>query len=171
MKRLMMLGTLIPTLLLGLASAGILPKKLIYNTSASAPLGLYWIDQKPILRGDYIVVSVPPLFQNFVDIRGYLPPNIPLIKRVMGTVGDRVCRKGYDVSINNLAVAIAKSTDNLGRTMPDWQGCHMISKDQIFLLQDHPDSFDGRYFGPIDRSLIIGRATRLDIFDHWPNAT
>jgi len=28
-------------------------------------------------------------------------------------------------------------------------------------LQDHPQSFDGRYFGPVDRRLVIGRATML----------
>ncbi|CAN0597380.1 unnamed protein product, partial [Laminaria digitata] len=32
--------------------------------------------------------------------------------------------------------------------------------------QDHPKSFDGRYFGPIDRRLIIGRA-RLLRFSWW----
>ena len=35
--------------------------------------------------------------------------------------------------------------------MPDWHGCHILTEQTVFLLQDHPQSFDGRYFGPVDR--------------------
>lgn len=51
--------TAIPMLALAVASLASLPKKLIYNASASAPIGFYWIDKEPISRGDYVVVRVP----------------------------------------------------------------------------------------------------------------
>jgi conjugative transfer signal peptidase TraF len=151
----------IPIIALGLASVTSLPTKLIYNASASAPFGFYWIDHEAISRGDYVYVRVPERVRNLIIQRGYLPPDVPLVKRVVGLDGDRICRRNDVVSVNETAVAIAKNRDGRGRKMPIWQGCHILTEHTIFLLQDHPQSFDGRYFGPVDRRLIIGRATRL----------
>jgi conjugative transfer signal peptidase TraF len=161
MKRALLFGTAIPIIALGLASVVSLPKKLIYNASESAPIGFYWIDHKPISRGDYVYVSVPKRVRNLVVERGYLPPDVPLLKRVVGLNGDRICRRSDEILVNGTAVATAKRRDGQGREMPDWHGCHILTEQTVFLLQDHPQSFDGRYFGPVDRGLIIGRATKL----------
>jgi conjugative transfer signal peptidase TraF len=160
-KRALLFGMTIPIIALGLASVTSLPTKLIYNASASAPFGFYWIDHEAISRGDYVYVRVPERVRNLIIQRGYLPPDVPLVKRVVGLDGDRICRRNDVVSVNETAVAIAKNRDGRGRKMPIWQGCHILTEHTIFLLQDHPQSFDGRYFGPVDRRLIIGRATRL----------
>lgn len=161
MKRALLFGMTIPIIALGLASVTSLPTKLIYNASASAPFGFYWIDHEAISRGDYVYVRVPERVRNLIIQRGYLPPDVPLVKRVVGLDGDRICRRNDVVSVNETAVAIAKNRDGRGRKMPIWQGCHILTEHTIFLLQGHPQSFDGRYFGPVDRRLIIGRATRL----------
>lgn len=161
MKRALLIGMTIPIIALGLASVASLPKKLIYNASESAPVGFYWIDHEPISRGDYVYVRVPERVRNLVVERGYLPPNVPLVKRVVGLNSDRICRHLDEIAVNGTAVATAKKRDREGREMPDWHGCHILTEQTVFLLQDHPQSFDGRYFGPVDRRLIIGRATRL----------
>ena len=159
----MLVATAVPALALAVASVVGLPKKLIYNASESAPVGFYWIDQQPILRGDYVYVRVPQRGRSLIVERGYLPPDVPLVKRIAGLHGDRVCRVGVEVSVNGTVLAAAKRRDGLGRRMPDWHGCHIVTGQAVFLLQDHPDSFDSRYFGPVDRRLIIGRATRLSL--------
>lgn len=159
MKLALLLGTAIPVLALGLASAVNLPTKLIYNASESAPIGFYWIDQEPISRGDYVYVRASERVRNLIIEREYLPPDVPLVKRVVGLTGDRICRAGVEVSVNGTVVETAKKRDGLGREMPGWHGCHIVTGRTVFLLQDHPWSFDGRYFGPVDRRLIIGRAT------------
>ena len=46
-------------------------------------------------------------------------------------------------------------------SMPVWSGCLVLGEDQFFLLQDHPRSFDGRYFGTVDTQLIVGKLTPL----------
>jgi conjugative transfer signal peptidase TraF len=138
-----------------------LPEKLIYNASASAPTGVYWLDNRPIERGDYVLVRVPERVRKLVEERGYLPADVPLIKRVVGAGGDEICRLGREIRINGETGATALTVDGAGRLMPAWQGCYVLSSDRVFLLQDHPHSFDGRYFGPVHRRLIIGRATRL----------
>lgn len=161
MRRFWLISTGIAVFALAFASLVSLPKKLIYNPSASAAIGLYWIDNQRIERDDYVLVRVPDRVRNLVVERGYLPPDVPLLKRVVGLNGDRVCRRGDEIFVNGQLVATANSHDGLGRAMPDWHGCHMLTERSVFLLQDHPQSFDGRYFGPVDRRLIIGRATYL----------
>jgi len=161
MRSLLLVGTTIPVLALAVASFVSLPKKLIYNASESAPVGFYWVDGKPISRGDYVVTRVPERVRDLVQDRGYLPPDVPLIKRVVGVEGDIICRRGREILMNGVPIAVAQLVDGLGRPMADWHGCNTLTEDRMFLLQDHPQSFDGRYFGPVDRSLAIGRAMRL----------
>lgn len=161
MRRAVLLMAAFPVFALAVASAINLPKLLIYNVSESAPIGLYWIDQNPLLRGNYVYVRMPERIKDLATERGYLSPNVPLVKRVVGLNGDRVCRLGERIFLNEVVVAWALRRDRQGRPMPGWLGCHTLSGQTVFLLQDHPQSFDGRYFGPVDRRLIIGRATRL----------
>ncbi len=161
MRRIWLLATVISVLALAVPSFVSLPKKLIYNASASAPIGFYWIDQEPILRGDYVLVSVPERVRDLVEERQYLPPDVPLVKRVVGVEGDRICRENRLIMINGSVESVALRRDSEGRKLPIWSGCKTLGRNDIFLLQDHPLSFDGRYFGPVDRRLIIGRATKL----------
>ena len=161
MKHAVLFTATIPILALAIASSVRMPKKLIYNASPSAPTGFYWLDNGPPRRGDYVLVHIPDRVRSLVETRGYLPPDVPLVKRIAGTNGDRICRYEQEIRINGIAVAVAMDADGLGRPMPEWRGCHILHGQRVFLLQDHPRSFDGRYFGPVDRELIISRATRL----------
>lgn len=138
-----------------------LPKKLLYNGSPSSRIGFYWIDDRPIELGDFVLMGAPENARELIETRHYLPLNEPLIKRVVGVGGDEICRQGNDISVNGIGMGVAKSEDLFGRPLPVWQGCKMLSEEQVFVLNFHPDSFDGRYFGPVDRSLIIGRALWL----------
>ena len=102
MRRTWLLATAVPVLALAVASLVSLPKKLIYNASASAPIGLYWLDKWPVRRGDYVLVRVPDRVRNLVKERGYLPPDVPLLKRVVGLNGDRICRQGEQIFVLSL---------------------------------------------------------------------
>jgi len=54
----------------------------------------------------------------------------------------------------------ARDHDRRGRPLPDWQGCRAIENDTVFLMnRDEPASLDGRYFGAVPVSSIVGRAT------------
>ena len=143
-----------------------LPKKLVYNGSSSSRIGFYWIDDQPIKLGDFVLMNAPENAREIIETRHYLPPNAPLIKRVVGIGGDEICRHGPNISVNEVGMGVAKSEDLFGRVLPVWQGCRTLADDGIFVLNFHPDSFDGRYFGPVDRSLIIGRAVWLG--RPWP---
>ena len=164
MRRFSLIVTFISLGVIGVASAFNMPTKLVYNGSASAPIGFYWIDQVSVSRGDTVLIRLPEHVRELVVSRQYLPPNVPLIKRVMGIKGDKICRRGQEILINNVTVVVALNEDDQGQKLPVWSGCTILTPDSFFLLQSHPKSFDGRYFGPIDRALIIGRARKLEIF-------
>jgi hypothetical protein len=43
--------------------------------------------------------------------------------------------------------------------LPVWEGCRTIAAHELFVMNGRaPDSFDGRYFGPVVRADVIGRA-------------
>lgn len=137
---------------------------LVLNGSASAPLGLYRMLDRGIRRGDLVLVRPPKCIANLIAERGYLPPSVPLIKRVVGLPGDKVCRETATVSVNGKLAAIALRMDGEGRWMPVWSGCRRLREGEIFLLQEHPRSLDGRYFGPIGDVDVIGILRPLWLF-------
>lgn len=139
----------------------IIPKRLVWNASPSVPTGLYWIADDMPKRGDIVLVELPEPYRTIADQRGYLPKNLPALKRVRALSGDEVCRFGRRISINGKAVSVAQLHDNRGLKLPEWSGCRTLKPDEIFLLTDHPKSYDGRYFGPVDRSAITGIAHPL----------
>lgn len=137
--------------------------RLIWNASASAPIGLYAVLPKaPLRRGDMAFAFAPPAARELAARRHYLPRNVPLLKRVVAMEGDQVCARDLGVRINGRPAAVRRETDRLGRALPGWQGCVVLGRDELFLLMtDSPDSFDGRYFGVSKRQQIVGRATAL----------
>ena len=137
------------------------PIHLVWNGSASVPIGLYWISSGPAKSGDLALVRLDGWLQSLFETRGYLPSMVPLLKRIAASQGDEICRTGFDISINGRHVATALSADSMGRPLPVWRGCHVLNDREIFLLNDNPRSLDGRYFGATDRALVIGRATFL----------
>lgn len=147
-----------------ISSSHRLPTMLAFNGSASAPTGFYLVDQRPYRKGDYVLVSPPNSIRKLVLTRRYLPPGTPLIKQIAAVNGDTVCWKNAHILINSEPVAAVREKDSKGRSLPSWRGCLVLSEQQIFLLQPHPESFDSRYFGPVNRSRVIGRATLLRLW-------
>ena len=136
---------------------------LIYNASASAPIGLYRVrPADPIQRGDLVLAHTPPSARGLAAERGYLPETVPLVKRVAAMAGDEVCVRDHAVSIDGRQVADQLGADAEGRPLPVWTGCRTLGPDEIFLLMpDVPDSFDGRYFGPVPVSAVVGKLVPL----------
>ncbi|EIM72236.1 peptidase S26 [Nitratireductor aquibiodomus RA22] len=56
----------------------------------------------------------------------------------------------------------ARDRDRLDRALPVWSGCRIVADDELFLMNwQIPDSLDGRYFGPLPATTVIGRAVPL----------
>lgn len=147
-----------------LATAIVPPRpQLVWNASASAPVGLYRVTPGVLLdRGDMVIARVPLSVRALAARRHYIPANVPLVKRVAGVPGDRVCAIGPTVTVNGRALATRRANDRLGRPLPWWTGCRTLRDGALFLLMvGTPDSFDGRYFGPTDAADVVGKATAL----------
>lgn len=136
---------------------------LVWNASASVPVGLYRV--QPIGRprvGDLVVVRPPEALARFLVDGGYLPRGVPLLKRVAALSGQRVCRAGLAITVDGVLLGAAIERDRRGRPLPVWQGCQVLGPDQLFLLNpERPDSLDGRYFGPLPLASVMGRARPL----------
>lgn len=134
----------------------------IWNASASAPVGLYRIGETDRLTlGELVAVTPPPDLGRFMAARRYLPLHVPLMKYVAALPGQHVCRAGVIVTVDARPVAVARAYDRAGRPLPQWRGCHHIRAGDLFLLNAAPDSLDGRYFGPLPASGLIGTAHPL----------
>jgi conjugative transfer signal peptidase TraF len=137
---------------------------LVWNASASAPVGLYRVARHDIATGDMVVAWPPPSARDLAARRHYLPANVPLVKRVAAEPGDAVCARGQRIFVNGRRVAERRLRDGAGRPMPSWSGCVTLRRGAVLLLMaDNSASFDGRYFGPTSRSDVLGRAELL-----WP---
>jgi conjugative transfer signal peptidase TraF len=135
----------------------------VWNVSASAVIGLYFVSSKSGLdRGDMAALWLPPRHRKLAAQRRYLPQNIAAIKRVVAVEGDSVCALGTRISVNGKWIADRHRIDGKGRLMPWWQNCKRLSKDELFLLNEEAaNSFDGRYIGISKTSDVIGEASLI----------
>ena len=148
--------------LLGLTIALPPAPRLVWNASASAPLGLYGVEPGArVRRGDMVIGWAPPAARRLAAVRHYLPINVPLVKRVVGVPGDRICARGSSVFVDGRRVAERRTHDAAGRAMPWWRGCRTLRQGNLLLLMDIAASFDGRYFGASREHDVIGKATPL----------
>ncbi len=102
-----------------------------------------------IHRGDIVVFRRPPR-----EDCGGAEVN-DLVKRVIGLPGDRLTSKGNTIYINGRALHETWShTEPLGTPIDPIT----VPKDEYFMMGDnHGSSCDSRYWGPIKRSLIVGK--------------
>lgn len=136
--------------------------RLVWNASASAPIGLYSVSPGALAEpGDMVIARVPEPWRQLAATRRYLPTNVPLVKRVAAAAGDEVCALGQEIFVNGRWIAERRIADGAARPMPLWSGCVRLRGHQLFLLMDAPASFDGRYFGVTEGDDIIGEARLL----------
>src|SRR5690606_9599919 len=131
---------------LGLTIASPPRPRLVWNASASAPIGLYRVAPRaPVAEGDLVVAWLPPPSRALAAQRRYLPSNVPAIKRIAAVAGARICAAGAVLTVDGQAVARRLAADRLGRPLPRWEGCRTLPADELLLLNPaSPASFDGR---------------------------
>jgi len=147
-----------------LSSIGVRPvPRFLWNASESVPIGLYRLHPAGGLAVTDLVAVLPPEpLATFLADGHYLPSGIPMLKRVLALPGQTVCRQDLTISINKIEMGEAREHDSRGRPLPIWQGCRVIADGEVFLMNwQSADSLDGRYFGVLPTSAIIGRAEPL----------
>jgi conjugative transfer signal peptidase TraF len=137
--------------------------RLIWNASASVPIGLYAVRPAHAAKvGDLVAVAPSASLAVYLAKRHYLPRGVPLLKHVAAVAGQRLCRIGTHIAVDGKHIGDARRRDRIGRALPEWQGCRRLTSGQIFLMNVAvADSFDGRYFGPVSATAIIGQLSPL----------
>lgn len=137
------------------------PAKVVWNRTPSAPEGLYWLRDEPFTKGRWVVLSARSGPAKWAEARGFVGKDWPLLKQVSGVPGDKICRQGAHVFVNDEHVATALFSDQKGRDLPVWDGCVTLKNREVFLLSPHPSSLDGRYFGAVREADILGVAVPI----------
>ena len=75
----------------------------IWNASNSVPIGLYRVQPATRLTVTELVAVQPPdLLAAFLDLNGYLPIGVPMLKRVLALPGQTVCRNGLTIAVDGI---------------------------------------------------------------------
>lgn len=140
--------------------------RLVWNATASAPIGLYWLSSsRDLAIGDLVLAEPPGWVRPLAAKRGYLPLNVALVKRIVALSGDKICAVNRRIAINGHIVTVQQERDASHRPLPHWFGCRTLRPGEVFLLMAGvPASFDGRYFGPVSRHAVLGKLRSLWIW-------
>jgi len=135
-----------------------------------------------IVDGEYILIDkLTPRFDSYHygDVVVFSPPSgsgletqgIPFIKRVIGMPGDTVSLENGRVFVTRPGASPVRieepyvvadadgSTSPTTCPRPDCPLTWIVGEDEYFVMGDNrPSSQDSRVFGPVDDSLILGRA-------------
>jgi len=127
-RRIIVWVTALSVTLIVLPSVATWSPRVLWNASASVPVGLYRLRPVGHLTiGDLVAVQPPPALSDYLDARGYLPRGVPLLKHVAALEGALVCRSGDRITIDLRPLGQAQAQDRNGRDLPIWPGCHPVS--------------------------------------------
>ncbi|MGR4870284.1 S26 family signal peptidase [Variovorax sp. LARHSF232] len=154
---------------LGLAALGLpvllppLTPRLVYNASDSMPRGWYLAAPPGTAAvGRIVLVRLPAEAAACAARRGYLPADVPLLKRVAAVAPQPVCVRASWARIDGVPVGAVRLHDAQHRPLRPWAHCRLLRDDEVFVLGDaRAMSFDSRYFGPLPASALIARAWPL----------
>ena len=135
----------------------------IYQVTHSMPEGVYMTYYPfSIKRNDNVVFVPNAKTEHFIVSRGWLPANVPLLKKVVGVPGDYLCIKDETVYINQVKVATIYQKDRQGNPLPIFNYCGKINQNKYFMQGvANPYSFDSRYYGLVSKKQIISKAVQL----------
>ncbi|CAN5226012.1 S26 family signal peptidase [soil metagenome] len=145
-----------------LASRDRIAPRLMFNTTASAPVGFYSLQPGAPRVGEWVAIKPPPHLAQWMSRRHYLPVNVPLLKQVAARPGQEVCGRNDTFWIDGQPIARVRRADRWGRALPIYSGCHCLTSAEVLVVnRAAADSLDSRYFGPLPALGVIGRARPL----------
>lgn len=138
------------------------------NFTKSAPVGLYIVagDQR-LCIGDYVVMNVPDEMKPYLYDRGWTIDK-RLLKQVAGLPAEK-----YEVWDNHLFIhgydARIQDVDHENLPLPKLSdGGYTIPGDKFMPVSVNKDnSFDARYTGPLDKTLIIKKVVPFMTLPEW----
>jgi hypothetical protein len=77
-----------------------------------------------------------------------------------------VCRIVRTITVDGVTMGLALDRDRFGWSLPVSEGCRCVADEEVFLMNwQSENSRDGRYFGPLSASTMVGRANPVWILE------
>lgn len=146
------------------------------NLTTSLPVGLYVASRAapadtPV-RGSLVLACLPRAVAAFAKERGYVPQGgacpggvVPVGKEVLAVAGDTVDVTKTGLVVNGARVPNTQplASDRHGRPLPRLVvGRYVVRPDELWVGSPYsPWSFDSRYFGALDVTLVCARVQPL----------
>lgn len=140
-----------------LLSSQVVGKVAVWNHTPSIPEGLYVrsFGEEPGV-GKVVVFPAPVSVTDYARRTGGRGDTVMFIKPLAAGPGDHVCVTDF-LAINGNLIAPIHDRDRNGIALPHWTGCRRLASDEWFTYAPAiPNSMDGRYYGPIMQSAIVG---------------
>lgn len=148
---------LLAVMMTGISLAVFRPQEFIlYNPSESLPQGFYVRTEGEPVLGAIVTIRSVDAAPEYSARRNFTDAGDRFLKRIAAVEGDTVCAEGSDIRINEVRVTQRADTDPAGDPLPSWNGCVRLQVGEVFLLGDHPGSFDGRYWGVSKEADVTG---------------
>ena len=124
-------------------------------------MGVYWTSGQPVEKGAYVLFC-PPRTSVFAAAKerdyiaaGFCPGGTGyMMKQVVAATDDAVSIGDDGVRVNGALVPFSQplTADKAGRPLPRFT----LGKSELLLMSDGSGtSFDGRYFGPVNRAQVV----------------
>jgi len=136
------------------------------NSTPSIPVGVYRLTNESLEKGVYVLFCPPPApVFTMAMARGYLSAGFcpgdygQMMKKILAVQDDVVVigEDGVQVNGHLLPLSAPIQADGDGRKLPVYRSSWVLGSAEVLVMSDsHPGSFDGRYFGSINRSQIEG---------------
>ncbi len=134
---------------------------IVYNKTDSLKKGIYFVlptNKENIKVGDIVLFDMPENLDKFVHERKYIDDSChTFLKKVGALTGAKIENKNNILFINDEAVGKIFLKDVLEKDLPQITNL-IVSENCFFPIGTHIKSFDGRYYGEINKDLIRKKA-------------
>lgn len=154
-------------LLILLPSFGIkLPRFMYLNVTESLPLGIYLkIPGTGLRNGDIVAFRNSPDIEKLIIERDYFPEHFgrPIMLKHAAVEGTPyMIGTDRTVMVQNRYIGLMKASDSQGRPVPQQHpGKYIVPVGYFLPYTTAANSFDGRYYGPIEKENIEARVIPL----------
>ena len=141
---------------------GLLPAHISVTLTPSLNHRVFFLifnpDPESIMKGNYVLFNIgQKMIRQFVD-----ESDTDKIMKIVGCAGGSVLKvEGKDYYCDGVLLGHAKDVSLAGKPLYHYVFNGSIPAGRLFVIGEHKDSFDSRYFGLVDVQTVVAKAYPL----------